>query len=126
MNIIRAIPSLKYIQCWGVTIKLYSFEKNKYLSTLNMNSKNKICDVLKRKRNVISLKIKLDQIGKSSSMSNSIYVTFFRNILRHKSGNTVNRMPIPFSLKAILYVIAIVLCSAAQVVLPYTLCEISI
>ena len=65
-----------------------------------MNSKNKICDVLKRKRNVISLKIKLDQIGKSSSMSYSIYVTFSGTFYDINRGNTVNRMPIAFSLKA--------------------------
>ena len=34
-----------------------------------MSSKNKSCDVLKRKPNVISLKTKLDQIGNSDSMS---------------------------------------------------------
>ena len=34
-----------------------------------MSSKNKTCDVLKWKRNLISFKTKLDQIGNSDSMS---------------------------------------------------------
>ena len=50
-----------------------------------MSSKNKICDVLKRKRVVISLKTKLEQIENSDSMS---YLKFDLRYLFPKHSTT--------------------------------------